>query len=192
MNAPTGASSDSDRLLAAARAGESAALGQLAERYRPYLRSVAARLLDVRLPSDCSSVVQEALLAAVRGFAHFRGQTGAEFLAWLAQIVRNEALTRLRRAGTVQPLPPGPGNGGLLAADAPGPDEQVSWREQAARVMAALDRLPPDYREVIALRNLEGLSLVEVALRMQRSHNAVRQLWVRAVRRLRQECGDQP
>ena len=97
MDAPAGTASKSDRLLAAARGGESAALGQLAQRYRPYLRSVAARLLEARLPSNCSSVVQEALLTAVRGFAQFRGQTGAEFLAWLAQIVRNEALTRLRR-----------------------------------------------------------------------------------------------
>jgi RNA polymerase sigma-70 factor (ECF subfamily) len=79
-----------------------------------------------------------------------------------------------------------------LEADTPGPDEQVSRREQAARVMAALDRLPPDYREVITLRNLEGLSLVEVAERMHRSHEAVRQLWVRAIRRLREECGNQP
>ena len=110
---------------------------------------------------------------------------------WLAQIVRNEALTRLRRAGPVRPLP-GPGEGGQPAADAPGPDEQASRREQAARVMAALDRLPPDYREVIALRNLEGLSLVEVAGRMNRSHAAVRQMWVRAVRQLREECGDEP
>ena len=58
--------------------------------------------------------------------------------------------------------------------------------------MAALERLPPDYREVITLRNLQGLSLVEVAGRMGRSHEAVRQLWCRAVRRLREECGDRP
>src|SRR5947209_2861231 len=192
MDAPADAPSESDRLLAAARAGESAALGQLAERYRPYLRSVAARLLDPRLPSDCSSVVQEALLAAVRGFAQFRGQTGAEFLAWVAQIVRNEALTRLRRAGPVQPLPASPGDAGQLAADIPSPDEQASRREQVARVLAALDRLPPDYREVITLRNLQGLSLLEVAGRLQRSHAAVRQLWGRAIRRLREECGGEP
>src|SRR5947209_5121691 len=192
MDAPAGTASESDRLLTAARAGESAALGQLAQRYRPYLRSVAARLLEARLPSDCSSVVQEALLAAVRGFAQFRGRTGAEFLAWLAQIVRHEALTRLRRAGPLQPLPADPSDGGPLAADAPGPDEQASRREQVARVLAALDRLPPDYREVINLRNLEGLSLVEVAGRMRRSHAAVRQLWGRAIRQLREECGDQP
>ena len=72
MTTPSEAGSESDRLLAAARAGESAALGQLAERYRPYLMRIAARLLDARLPSDCSSVVQQALLAGLQGFSGFR------------------------------------------------------------------------------------------------------------------------
>jgi len=189
MSAPWGSRSDGDRLLAAARAGESEALGRLTEQYRPYLMAVAARLLGARLPSDCSSVVQEAVVAAVQGFGGFRGRTEAEFLGWLARIVRNEALTRLRPASHVRPLPAAPGE---IPGDAPGPGEQASRREEVARVMAAMERLPPDHREVITLRNLQGLSLVEVAGRMGRSHDAVRQLWCRAVRRLREECGDRP
>jgi RNA polymerase sigma-70 factor (ECF subfamily) len=52
---------------------------------------------------------------------------------------------------------------------------------------AALARLPDDYREVVILRNLEGLSHEEVARRMDRSAGAVRMLWVRALTRLREE-----
>ncbi len=49
-----------------------------------------------------------------------------------------------------------------------------------------LARLPADYREVIVLRNLEGLAFAEVARRMGRTPGAVRVLWVRAVDQLRQ------
>jgi RNA polymerase sigma-70 factor (ECF subfamily) len=55
-----------------------------------------------------------------------------------------------------------------------------------------LDRLPDDYRTVIVLRNLEGLSHEEVAARLGRNVGAVRMLWVRALARLRRELGDLP
>ena len=49
----------------------------------------------------------------------------------------------------------------------------------------ALRRLPDDYRDVILMRNIEGLSHDEVALRMDRNVGSVRMLWVRALARLR-------
>ena len=55
------------------------------------------------------------------------------------------------------------------------------------RLADVLARLPEDYREVIVLRNLEGLSHEEVAHRMGRGIGAVRMLWVRALSRLRRE-----
>ena len=51
-------------------------------------------------------------------------------------------------------------------------------------------RLPADYAEVILLRNIEGLSHDEIALRMGRGSGAVRMLWVRALARLRQELDE--
>ena len=57
--------------------------------------------------------------------------------------------------------------------------------ELAACVADQLARMPPDYREVLVLRNLEGLPFSEVARRMGRSAGAVRILWVRAVDQLR-------
>ena len=62
-----------------------------------------------------------------------------------------------------------------------------SNQEQELRLAEVLGRLPDDYREVIVLRNLEGLSHEEVARRMGRSIGAVRMLWVRALSRLRRE-----
>jgi RNA polymerase sigma-70 factor (ECF subfamily) len=65
------------------------------------------------------------------------------------------------------------------------PSGQAQRRERAALVADHLARLPADYREVIVLRNLEGLPFAEVARRMGRSAGAVRVLWVRAVDQLR-------
>ena len=54
------------------------------------------------------------------------------------------------------------------------------------RVTAALAELPPDYQEVIVLRNLQRLSFNEVAERMDRSRPAVQMLWMRAIRKLQE------
>jgi RNA polymerase sigma-70 factor (ECF subfamily) len=53
----------------------------------------------------------------------------------------------------------------------------------------ALAVLPPDYRDVIVLRHVEGLPFEIVAQRMNRSAGAVRMLWLRALRSLRQTLG---
>ena len=58
--------------------------------------------------------------------------------------------------------------------------------------MGALARLPADHREVLILRHLEGLDFAEVALRMNRSAGAVRVLWTRALKKLREELGAGP
>ena len=77
--------------------------------------------------------------------------------------------------------------GSLLAASGTSPSQQAARHEQEVLLAAALARLPDDYREVVILRNLEGLSHEEVARRMDRSAGAVRMLWVRALTRLREE-----
>src|SRR4051812_23389356 len=67
------------------------------------------------------------------------------------------------------------------------PSQQAARQEQEILLAEALARLPSDYREVIVLRNLEGLPHVEVARRMGRSPGAVRMLWVRALAQMRAE-----
>src|SRR5438876_9342335 len=92
-------SPENDRLLEVARSGDAAAFGRLAEGYRPYLKTLANRVLAERLPSDGSDVVQNGLGIAFKHLAQFRGREPAAFLGWLATIVRNEALQALRKAG---------------------------------------------------------------------------------------------
>jgi RNA polymerase sigma-70 factor (ECF subfamily) len=111
-------------------------------------------------------------------------------------IVRNEAQNLLRywrqemrEVDREEALVAGSSDRRQLASDSSTPSQSAVRREQAARLLAALERLPPDYRQVITLRNLQDLPYEAVSARMGRSEPAVRQLWVRAVQRLRQEFG---
>lgn len=78
--------------------------------------------------------------------------------------------------------------GDMLAATGTSPSQKVAQREQELLLAGLLDRLPEDYRNVLILRHLEGLSHDDVARRMGRQPGAVRMLWVRALARLRAEA----
>jgi RNA polymerase sigma-70 factor (ECF subfamily) len=66
------------------------------------------------------------------------------------------------------------------------PSAPARERERAVAIADLLAQLRPDYRDVIVLRNLQGLSFEEVAERMQRKPGAVRMLWLRAIDKFRQ------
>jgi RNA polymerase sigma-70 factor (ECF subfamily) len=63
-------------------------------------------------------------------------------------------------------------------------------REQAVLLADALEGLPADYRDVVILRQLEDLSFSEVAVRMGRTEDSVKHLWVRALARMRHTIED--
>src|SRR5262249_8355660 len=79
-----------------------------------------------------------------------------------------------------------------LAASACSPSQQAARREQAVLLADALGRLPEHYREVIILSHLEGLSFPEVAQRMGRSVDGVKNLWARALGQLRRSLAEDP
>jgi RNA polymerase sigma-70 factor (ECF subfamily) len=189
-------------LLAAYRGGDSAARDELLGRCRDWLDLLArvqrARRLQGKF--DASDVVQQAILEAYRSLPAFRGTTSQELLAWLRGVLANVLAHEVRRyAGTQQRDPRREVSleqelaessrrlAAALAADQSSPSALADRREQEARLLEVLARLPPDYREVIVLRNLEGLSHEEVAERLGRGAGAVRMLWVRALARLRRE-----
>ena len=70
------------------------------------------------------------------------------------------------------------------------PSQQAVRREQAVLLADALQELPEDYREVIILRQLEGLSFPDVARRMGRTEDSVKNVWLRALARLRRMLED--
>jgi RNA polymerase sigma-70 factor (ECF subfamily) len=69
----------------------------------------------------------------------------------------------------------------------PTPSDEAIEREEDEALQRALSRLPEDYRRVILLRHHEGRSLEEIGQLMQRSAEAVRKLWARAIERLQDE-----
>ncbi|MCI0461122.1 MAG: sigma-70 family RNA polymerase sigma factor, partial [Gemmataceae bacterium] len=80
---------------------------------------------------------------------------------------------------------------GLLARSS-SPSHQTARREQGVLLADALGQLPEDYREVIILRHMEGLSFPEVAQRMGRTVDSVKKLWPRAMVQLRRTLGENP
>jgi RNA polymerase sigma-70 factor (ECF subfamily) len=194
-------STEAARWLAAARAGSAAALGQVLETCRQYLLLIAGRELDpdLRAKGGASDLVQETFLEAHRDFARFHGNSEAELRAWLRQLLlhhlgkftRRYRGTHKRQVGCeVRLEPDGSSDTRVLqiSADILSPSGEAMAHEQTEAVQQALERLPEDYRRVIALRYQEELSFEEIGKLMNRSPNAARMLWSRAVERLRQEC----
>src|SRR5438094_1678363 len=198
------AASDPERLLARARQAGGEPLGALLELYRNYLHLLARTQIDLHVQGrvDPSDLVQETLLEAYRDFGQFRGGTETELLAWLRRIlVHNLARVAEKHLGPRKRDARRQVSLHRRLADLERSSEQVDAalvsqvssasagaqrREQAAILADTLARLKPDHREVIVLRNLEGLSFEEVARRMGRSAGAVRMLWLRALDRLKQ------
>jgi len=183
-------------MLAAARSGTDADVGQLLEATRRYLLLVANRSLDTRLhqkiaPSD---LVQETFIDAHRDFERFTGGSEAELFAWLRHILLHKAADAGRRyRGTAkrniaeeQPLDDGSSKPGLqVAGHEPTPSAFAVNNETEQRLAEALGQLPTDHRQVIELRSFERLPFSEVGHRMGRSEDAVGKLWFRAIQKLR-------
>ncbi len=117
---------------------------------------------------EAEDVVQEAYL---RGFRAFAGVKGEDIRPWLLMIVRNAALTALkskRRTNNVILLSDdvwaSTGNKAEeVPATTPTPEALVIAESERQQLMAALAKLPLKYREVIVLREMEGLSYLEIA-----------------------------
>lgn len=192
-----------DRLLQAARNGDAAALSTLFGLYQNYVRLLAASQIRARLRvrASESDVVQETLLNAARGFSEFRGSTGGEFVTWLRAILTRKIQTLIqthvdaqardvRREISLDTVGKWVDQSSVrlenvLAASDPTPVTQLANQERSVCVANALAELSEDYREVLLLRSIEGLSFPEVADQMDRSHGAVRMLWLRAIEALR-------
>jgi RNA polymerase sigma-70 factor (ECF subfamily) len=199
------ANADPEELLRLARRQSSPALGQLLELYRNYLTLLARLQIGQRLQCkvDAADLVQETFLKAHRDFARFRGTTEEELVSWLRQIlaanlamlVRRYYGTRRRDVRLERDLANELDQSsrildhGLVAPQS-SPSEQAIRREQAVLLADALERLPEEYREVIILRHMEGLSFPEVAQHMRRTVDSVKKLWTRALAQLRRSLGE--
>jgi RNA polymerase sigma-70 factor (ECF subfamily) len=170
--------------------------------YRDWLRLLARLQIDTRFQGkfDASDLVQQTLLEACRDLPKFRGGTQGELLAWLRGILAHVIAHQVRRYGgtlarnasrevslDASLAATSCALANVLAAEQSSPSQQAAREEEGVRLARILESLPADYRDVLILRNLEGLSHEAVAARMQRSPGAVRMLWLRALARLRGE-----
>ncbi len=197
-----------EHLLQRAKGGDVSALGRLLEVYRAYLVVLARVQIGRRLQGkvDASDLVQEAFLGACRDFPQFRGSSRPEFLAWLRQIlasllanlVRHYHGTqrrdvRLERQLAVELDQSSQALDRNLVAGQSSPSQQAIHREQSVLLGEALGRLPAEWRDVLVLRHLEGLTFPEVAQRLGRTVDSVKKQWPRALAGLRRLlAGDAP
>jgi RNA polymerase sigma-70 factor (ECF subfamily) len=198
MNESDGAATE--LLLDQARAGDRQALGQLLESYRGYLTVLARVQIGRRLQGkvDAADVVQDAFLGAYRDFEQFRGASEKEFLGWLRQVlafvlanlVRHYQGTqrrdvRLERQLAVELDQSSHALDRGLVADQSSPSQQAVRREQSVLLAEALARLPENWRDLLILRHLEGLTFPQVAQRLGRTLDSVKKQWPRALAELR-------
>jgi RNA polymerase sigma-70 factor (ECF subfamily) len=196
---------DRTALLGLAKCNDDAALGELLEEYRNYLRFLAELELGRRMRRkvDPSDLVQETFLDAHRSFPNFAGTTETQFTHWLRRILATNTSNMLRQylgtqardirleedlTGSYQDS--GAKFQDLSAPSAESPSQDAIVHEQAIELANALNRLPEDYRDVIVLRHWEAMSFPEIAARMGRSLDSVEKLWMRGVMRLRAGMGD--
>jgi len=196
--------------IRAARKGDAALVEELLEPYRQYLKLLARMQIGPKLQgkADESDLVQDTFLEAHCGFVQFRGESEAELVEWLRSILATRLATLFRRyLGTrqrdvrlEQRIDEELGHSTVvlgtnilvrLASPESSPSQRASRHEEAVRLADALANLPVDYREVIVLRNLEGLPFKEVARRMEKTEDSVEKLWLRGLARLRQQLGGQ-
>jgi len=109
---------------------------------------------------SAEDVVQEALYRAARFFATFRGGDGR---TWLLAVVRRAAYDWLQRHRASAAFTPFDEEAHSPRDDGLNPEQQAIRTADRERLRQAVEELPPEYREVIVLRELEGLSYQQIA-----------------------------
>lgn len=195
-----------NNLIQKARQGDEASRDQLFQMCRSYLGLVARAQVEtwLQVKVDASDIVQETMLEAYRDFGRFQGESEKEWMAWLRKILQHNVADYVRQyrgakrqiGREVRFRDPGQSTADAWGAPEPAspeatPSQELLRIDDEIRVAAALGELPPDYQEVILLRNLRRLSFNEVAEQMGRSRPAVQMLWMRAIRRLQEAMGEE-
>ena len=187
-------------LIRAARNGSDQAMDQLIRECQPYLLAIANVEIDTAVARKvgASDIVQNSMLSAQRCIADFEGETREQLLAWVRGILIKDLQqahryyhAQRRHVDRERPIRglDASGNEFSLVDDGASPSELAAEREQEQRLYRAMRRLSPHEREVIELRNWQRLPFAEIGQRMDRSAEASRKLWSRAIVRLERLMG---
>jgi RNA polymerase sigma-70 factor (ECF subfamily) len=165
-----------DVLVRRVQAGDTEAFEELVRRYERKVYNITYRLMGNE--QDASEALQDAFMRAFRFIGKF--QFKSSFFTWLYRIATNVSLSKLRKREKIdtvsidQPV----NEAGDLPFEIPdlkyGPEKLMKQRELRAAIQEAVDGLPKDYRSVVVLRDLEGLSNEEVSKVLKLSVAAVK------------------
>jgi RNA polymerase sigma-70 factor (ECF subfamily) len=199
LNQPSPQSSnDFLQLVLAAKGGSDEAMDRLIRECQPYLLAIANAELDFELSPKvgASDLVQNSMLSAQQCIGNFEGHSREELLAWLRGFLirdlkqarrhyragkRNVARERQIAEDSLR------GEGSRLIDSGDSPSTAAARREEELRLYRALESLASDERQVIELRNWQRLPFAEIGDRMNRSPDAARKLWSRAIVKLQRQ-----
>lgn len=181
-----------DPLVERLQQGDSQAFDSLVQEYSPRLQAVARRMLTH--PEDAADAVQDTFLLAYVSIHRFRGGSG--IFTWLYRILVNNCLMKLRARGgrkvlSLESLNRGAGHDGdrcwPIQRLAEPRENRVEQAEARALVRSCIERLPPEHRTIIQLRDIQRLSTEQAAgvlqitcgaakTRLHRARQALRKL----------------
>lgn len=185
-------------LLLAARSGSNSSLGRLLQGYRDYLNLLADDELGsaIKVKASASDLVQDSFLEAKRDFGQFTGKSPEEFQAWLRRLLLNNVANAIRSYQGTEKRDISretPASHCDLNRTRPLVDKSktassiVMKNELLDALQLAIQKLPGHYQDVIQWRNYERASFEDIGQRLERSGEAARKLWVRAVEMLQQD-----
>src|SRR6266478_6979625 len=181
--------SDELALVNAARAGDVTAFEELVRRYDRNVFRIAQHITQNR--EDAEDVVQDAFIKAYSNLKQFQGQS--KFYTWLVRIAVNEALMKLRRrrpermVSLDEEVKTEDDSVPREVADwSPNPEQMYNRAELRDILSRTIQGLPPGFRTVFILRDVEGLSTEETAQALELSIPAVKSRLLRARLQLRE------
>ncbi len=184
------------QLVALAKEGNDSALNQLFNVYGERVHWIVRLRMGKELRSKLESMdlVQDVLFSALRDLGDFTYKDEGDFLRWLSKIAENRLRDNVDKLHTdkrdirkeVRLDNHGPTTGGRFFGvrgpiDATTPSVIMSRKEDLDELAKAMDQMKPEYKEVIVLTKIEGLSYKEISDRLGKSSEAVRKLVSRAM-----------
>jgi RNA polymerase sigma-70 factor, ECF subfamily len=184
--------------IAAARNGSSSAIGSVLEECRNYLLLIANRELGQSFQAKigASDLVQETFLQAHEIFDRFQGRSRQELAAWLAQILEYKLAQTKRHFLHTEKRSTSQESISFVEkellrdfrlTERSSPYDAAAHQDELEKFRHVLDRLPAEYSLAIELRGLQQKSFAELGQALNRTPDAARMIWARAMLRLRRE-----
>lgn len=192
------------RLITLAKNGDQSALDQLFKAYNErVLRIIRMRMgPELRTKLQSIDLVQDAFISALRGLENFTYKNEGDFLRWISKIAENRLRDNIdnfhadkRDIRKEIPLNNNSSNtqdnfiGISEPANNTTPSLIISKREDLNKLEKAMEKLKPEYREVIMLIKIDGLTYADAAKKLNKGSDAVRMLLSRAIAALSQSFG---